>query len=166
MRLLRVPLALIHLVGWALCLRHHPVIALGFLAFYIHSMIPAYRAFWATYPYMFSLRNLLAAVAVDFSPIPIGLWGILTINTDSWVHGDGTNAKKQPGIATRATGRLGALVQATGDAAGQPPVPGEVRSSNGKSMKPDSGSDQTKDAAAASSEAAEQADRDEFKKER
>ncbi|KAG8156407.1 hypothetical protein KVR01_013748 [Diaporthe batatas] len=99
MRLLRVPVALIHLAGWALCLRHHPVIALGFLAFYVYSMVPTYRAFWATYPYMFSLGNLLAAVAVDFSPIPIGLWGILTVNTDSWVHGDGAGARKQPGIA-------------------------------------------------------------------
>lgn len=68
---------------------------------------------------MYSLRNLLAAVAVDFSPIPVGLWGILTINTDSWVHGDGTSARKQPGIATKATDRLEALAQATGGAAGQ-----------------------------------------------
>lgn len=112
-------MALIHLFGWVLCLRHHPVIALGFLTFYIHSMVPTYRAFWATYPYMYSLRNLLAAVAVDFSPVPVGLWGILTINTDSWVHGDGNSARKQPGIASKATDRLEALAQATGDAAGQ-----------------------------------------------
>lgn len=119
MRLLRVPIAMVHLVGWALALRHHPVIALGFLAFYIHSMIPTYRAFWATYPYMFSLGNFLAAVAVDFSPIPIGLWGILTINTDSWVHGDGVTARKQYGITTKATEKLEALAQSTSDAAGQ-----------------------------------------------
>lgn len=82
-------------------------------------MVPTYRAFWATYPYMFSLRNLLAAVAVDFSPIPIGLWGILTINTDSWVHGDGITARKQPGITKTAAESLGAFAQATSDAAGQ-----------------------------------------------
>ncbi|KAG6353321.1 hypothetical protein INS49_007493 [Diaporthe citri] len=119
MRLIRVPIAIIHLVGWALALRHHPAIALGFLTFYVRSMVPTYRAFWATYPYMFSLRNLLAAVAVDFSPIPIGLWGILTINTDSWVHGDGITARKQPGITKMATERLEAFAQATSDAAGQ-----------------------------------------------
>lgn len=119
MRLLRVPIAIIHLVGWALALRHRPVIALAFLAFYIHSMVPTYRAFWATYPYMFSVRNLLAAIAVDFSPIPVGLWGILTVNTDSWVHGDGNTAKKQPGITTKATEKLEAIAQATSDAAGQ-----------------------------------------------
>lgn len=119
MRLLRVPIAIIHLMGWTLALRYNPVIALGFLAFYVHSMVPTYRAFWAAYPYMFSIRNLLAAVAVDLSPIPIGLWGILTINTDSWVHGDGITAKKQPGIITKATEKLEALAQATNDAAGQ-----------------------------------------------
>lgn len=119
MRLLRVPIAIIHLVGWALALRHRPVISLAFLAFYIHSMVPTYRAFWAAYPYMFSVRNLLAAVAVDFSPIPVGLWGILTVNTDSWVHGDGSAAKKQPGITTKATEKLEAIAQATSDAAGQ-----------------------------------------------
>ncbi|POS74905.1 glycosyl transferase family 2 [Diaporthe helianthi] len=177
-RLLRVPVALIHLVGWFLSLRHHPLIALGFLAFYIHGMLPTYRAFWATYPYMFSLGNLLAAVAVDLSPIPIGLWGILTINTDSWVHGDGDSARKQPGIAKKATGRLDALCQATGNAAGEflagtwastaaharaaslPSVPnlsGELGSSSGNSIKPDPISDQTDDAPKASSEAAEQA---------
>ncbi|KAK7711151.1 hypothetical protein SLS63_012743 [Diaporthe eres] len=157
MRLLRVPIAIIHLVGWALALRHHPVVALGFLTFYVHSMVPTYRAFWATYPYMFSLRNLLAAVAVDFSPIPIGLWGILTINTDSWVHGDGITARKQPGITKMATERLEAFAQATSDAAGQvlagawasttahartasqvqaAVLTGELRLSNGIRMKP------------------------------
>lgn len=119
MRLIRVPIAIIHLLGWALALKNHPVIALGFLTFYVHSMIPTYRAFWATYPYMFSLRNFLAAVAVDFSPILIGLWGILTISTDSWVHGDGITARKQPGITKMATERLEAFAQATSDAAGQ-----------------------------------------------
>ncbi|KKY32770.1 putative polysaccharide synthase [Diaporthe ampelina] len=119
MRLLRVPVAIIHLFGWVLALRHHPVVALGFLAFYIHSMVPTYRAFWATYPYMFTPANLLAAIAVDFSTIPIGLWGILTVSTDSWVHGDGITAKKQPGITTKGTEKFEALVHATSDAAGQ-----------------------------------------------
>lgn len=186
MRLLRVPIAMIHLVGWALCLRHHPIVALGFLAFYIHSMVPTYRAFWATYPYMFSFRNLLAAIAVDFSPIPVGLWGILTINTDSWVHGDGTTARKQPGVATRATGKLEALAQATGDAAGQflagawastaaharaaswPLIPdrsGESRLPSGNSMEPGPISDQSTNTPTASSERAERADEAESKKE-
>lgn len=82
-------------------------------------MVPTYRAFWATYPYMFSICNLLAAVAVDFSPIPIGLWGILTVNTDSWVHGDGITARKQYGITTKATEKLEVQAHSTSDAAGQ-----------------------------------------------
>lgn len=118
-RLLRVPIAIIHLFGWALALKHQPLIALGFLAFYIHCMAPKYRAFWATYPYMFSPRNLLAAVATDFSPILIGLWGILTVNTDCWVHGDGITARKQPGVTTEPTEKLAVLTQAASGAAGQ-----------------------------------------------
>jgi hypothetical protein len=117
MRLLRVPIAIIHLAGWVLALRHHPVIALGFLIFYVHSMLPTHRAFWAAYPYMFTFGNLLAAIAVDFSPVPIGLWGILTINTDHWVHGDGTTAQKQPFIAKKATERPEALARTTSDVA-------------------------------------------------
>ncbi|KAH8780838.1 hypothetical protein F5883DRAFT_637724 [Diaporthe sp. PMI_573] len=153
MRLLRVPIAMIHLAGWVLALRHHPVIAVGFLVFYIHSMAPTYRAFWATYPYMFSLRNLLAAIAVDFSPIPIGLWGILTISTDSWVHGDGTTARRQPGIATKAAEKLEALAQTTGDAAGQllagawpsTVLPGQLCLSSGNPTEPGHDSDQVEE---------------------
>lgn len=166
MRLLRVPIAMIHLAGWVLAFRHHPVIALGFLASYIHSMVPTYRAFWATYPYMFSFRNLLAAIAVDFSPIPIGLWGILTINTDSWVHGDGTTAKKQPGIATGAAEKLGAFAHTTGDAVGQllagawPPtvVSGQSCLSGSTHMGPGHTSDQNKESPMTSTEEAEKVD--------
>lgn len=118
-RLLRVPIAIIHLLGWVHTLRHHPFIALGFLAFYIYSMAPTHRAFWATYPYMFSPCNVLAAVASDFSSIPVGLWGFLTLSTDSWVHGDGITAKKQPGITTAATRKVEALAHTTSDAASQ-----------------------------------------------
>lgn len=165
-RLLRVPIAMIHLVGWVLALRQHPVIALGFLASYVHSMIPTYRAFWATYPYMFSLRNLLAAIAVDFSPIPIGLWGIFTINADSWVHGDGTTAKKQPGIANGAAEKLEALAHTTGDTVGQllagtwPPtvLSGQPCLSGSNHMGLGHTSDQNKESPMASSEEAEQVD--------
>lgn len=118
-RLLRVPIAIIHLFGWVLALKHHPLIALGFLVLYVRSMVPKYRAFWATYPYMFSPHNLLAAVATDFSPILIGLWGILTINTDCWVHGDGITATKQPGVTAETTEKLAVLAQADSGAAGQ-----------------------------------------------
>lgn len=80
-------------------------------------MVPIYRKFWATYPYMYSPCNLLAALAVDFSTIPVGLWGIFTLDTDTWVHGDGKTAKKQPGIIMKTTQDLGTSIQAADVAA-------------------------------------------------
>ncbi|KAI3399493.1 hypothetical protein diail_6755 [Diaporthe ilicicola] len=118
-RLLRVPVAIVHLFGWAHAFWYHPVLALGFLAYYIHKMVPGHRKFWATYPYMLTPLNFLAAVAVEYSPIPIGLWGLLTLDTDNWVHGDGNTAKKQPGIVIKAIEESKALTQAAGDATDQ-----------------------------------------------
>ncbi|KAK2605732.1 hypothetical protein N8I77_008548 [Diaporthe amygdali] len=116
-RILRVPVGLIHILGWVHALQHQPLIALGFLAYYFYAMVPTYRKFWATYPYMYSPCNLLAALAVDLSTIPVGLWGIFTLDTDTWVHGDGETAKKQPGIVMKATQDLASSTQAAGVAA-------------------------------------------------
>ncbi|KAL1861367.1 hypothetical protein Daus18300_008898 [Diaporthe australafricana] len=117
-RLMRAPVAIVHLLGWVHAFRHQPVLATGFLAYYIYKMVPTHRKFWTTYPYMLSLPNLLAAVAVDFSPIPIGLWGLFTLDTDSWVHGDGSTATKQPGIVTETIKKLNSPALAIGPDSG------------------------------------------------
>ncbi|KAL1859799.1 hypothetical protein Daus18300_009389 [Diaporthe australafricana] len=69
----------------------------------------------STYPYMFSLSNLLAAVAVDF----IGLWGLFTLGTDGWVHRDGSTAIKQPGIVAETSKKLDAPALVTGPYSGR-----------------------------------------------
>lgn len=64
---------------------------------------------------MFSPSNLLVAIAVEYSPIPIGLWGLFTLDTDTWVHGDGSTATKQPGIVSQTRKKLEAPAQVAGD---------------------------------------------------
>lgn len=47
---------------------------------------------------MLTIRNVLAAIACDYSWLIIGIWGLCTISKDVWVHGDGNAAREQPGV--------------------------------------------------------------------
>lgn len=98
-RLLRVPLGICYLAAWGHASYHYPKFTLTYLAYCIWKQYSGYKKFFNAYPYMLTARNVLAAIACDYSWLLIGLWGLCTISTDAWVHGDGNGARKQPGIA-------------------------------------------------------------------
>ncbi|ROW04920.1 hypothetical protein VPNG_07010 [Cytospora leucostoma] len=101
-RLLRVPLLVVHLAAWVHAGYHHPKLTLAYLAYNIWKQHSGYKKFFAAYPYMLTPGNILAAIACDYSPLFIGIWGLCTLSTDNWVHGDGNTAKKQPGVVIQS----------------------------------------------------------------
>ncbi|KUI65423.1 hypothetical protein VM1G_01258 [Cytospora mali] len=100
-RLIRVPLGICHLAAWCHASYHHPRLTLAYLAYCIWKQYPGYKKFFKAYPYMLTTRNVLAAIACDYSWLIIGIWGLCTLSTDTWVHGDGNNAKEQPGVVVQ-----------------------------------------------------------------
>lgn len=110
-RLIRVPLGICHLVAWAHAGYYHPKPTLAYLAYWAWKQYPGYKAFFTAHPYMFTSRNILAAIACDHSWLVIGIWGLCTLSTDTWVHGDGQTAKEQPGVVIQSC----AAAEMTGD---------------------------------------------------
>lgn len=93
-----MPLLILQLAAWVHAGYHHPKLTLAYLTYSIWKQHSGYKKFFAAYPYMRTPGNILAAIACDYSPLLIGIWGLCTLSTDNWVHGDGTTAKKQPGV--------------------------------------------------------------------
>ncbi|ROV90077.1 hypothetical protein VSDG_08384 [Cytospora chrysosperma] len=97
-RLLRVPLGICQLAAWGHAGCYHPKLTLVYLTYCIWKQYPGYKNFFRAYPYMLTVRNILAAITCDYSWLLIGIWGLCTLSTDTWVHGDGNTAEKQPGV--------------------------------------------------------------------
>lgn len=97
-RLLRVPLGICQLAAWGHAGYYHPKFTLAYLTYCVWKQYPGYKKFFTAYPYMLTARNVLAAITCDYSWLIIGIWGLCTLSTDTWVHGDGNKAEKQPGF--------------------------------------------------------------------
>ncbi|KAE9366737.1 glycosyltransferase family 2 protein [Stipitochalara longipes BDJ] len=86
-RILKAPLAFLHLVCWILSFYSYPMVAFPLLAYYVYYKYLEYVKFFDNYPYM--RRYWWAAVMVDFSPVIIGLQAWRTLSDTSWEHGEG-----------------------------------------------------------------------------
>ena len=86
-RILRAPLAFLHLVCWILSFYSYPLIAFLLLTYYVCYKYLEYVKFFKVYPYM--RKYWWAAALADFSPVVIGLEAWRTLSDSSWEIGDG-----------------------------------------------------------------------------
>ncbi|QPC74530.1 hypothetical protein HYE68_005282 [Fusarium pseudograminearum] len=77
-------ITLIHLIGWGLCIMNSPRIALCFVVWYLYQMASAYRSFLTLFPWV-GIKNLWAAVAMDYSYLILDYYGLLTVSREGWL---------------------------------------------------------------------------------
>lgn len=94
-RALKGPLAVIHLWAWWASLKQWPLCTLALLAYYLWRMVPGYRAFFDSYPFM--RRHWWAAVLADHICTLLQPWIWLTLGVDEWYTGESVTKKvEQP----------------------------------------------------------------------
>ncbi|CAF3465290.1 unnamed protein product [Fusarium graminearum] len=77
-------ITLVHLIGWGLCIMNSPRIALCFMVWYLYQMASTYRSFLTLFPWV-GIKNLWAAIAMDYSYLILDYYGLLTVSREGWL---------------------------------------------------------------------------------
>lgn len=87
-RILKAPLAILHIIAWWYSLKAYPKMTLLLLVWYMKAIFgPSYWKFFKEYPYM--TRHWWAAVLADFAYVVVGPWAWLTLWDTTWERGEG-----------------------------------------------------------------------------